>query len=136
MSVPGSTTVDLTYQKTIFLHVFIRRDTEIQMMLKSIFFEVVCLLRFFSFWGFEIDLLTIPRRSVLSLHLHHLLRCSKNKNPMTDQLGRSRRRLHKKRRRRVLWQVSSTWKAELLQGQSHMRQHWYCLRSFKLCYIW
>ena len=128
MSVPGSATVNLTYQKTIFLRVFIRRDTEIQMMLKNIFFEVAFLLRlFFWFWGFEIDSLTIPRRFVLSLPLLHLLRRSKNKNPMMDQLGRSRRQLHKRRRRRVPWQVSSTWKARLLQGQSHMQQRWYCL---------
>ena len=52
VSVQGSAMVNWTYQKTIFLHVFIRRDTEIQMMLKSIFFEVVCLLRFFFVLGF------------------------------------------------------------------------------------
>jgi hypothetical protein len=119
--------VNLTYQRTTFLLAFIQRGMEIQMMLKNIFFDVAFLLRlvFYFVRGFEIDSLTIPRCFVLSLPLLHLLRRSKNKNLMMDQLGRSRRQLHKRRRRRVLWQVSSIWKARLLRGQSHMRQRWY-----------
>ena len=54
VSVPRSATVNLIYQKTTFLHVFTRRDTEIQMTLKNIFFGVVFLLRLF-FLVFEID---------------------------------------------------------------------------------
>lgn len=72
VSVRGSATVNLTYQKTIFLHVFIQRDSEIQMMLKNTFFEVVFLLRFwFCFGAFKLicwlfpDVLCYLYRSII-----------------------------------------------------------------------
>ena len=55
VSVQGSAMVNWTYPKTISLRVFIRWDTEIQTMLKNIFFEVVFSLRFFFVLGFWIQ---------------------------------------------------------------------------------
>ena len=91
---------------------------------------------FFVSFLFSIANNRLPRHFVLSLPLHRLLKHLKNTNLMMDQLGRCRRQLHKRRQRRVLWQVFSTWKARLLPGLSHTRWHWYGLQFLWSCYDW